>query len=174
MVEYFANSPTCALGDFAGALGGSYADVLAGDSCTFTDIAGGVDRVKGDKVGRTFANALGRRSSALGGSFTDVSGAPADVATGAALMGLLRGGRLRCAGRLRRGLGLAVLTERVLAADSKCECKQRDEWFWECGSHGLNLPLIRFDASAEDSLPNIRKLAQNRELQARNPRKFVA
>jgi hypothetical protein len=160
MVEYFANSPTCALGDFACAFGGAHADVLARDSCTFADIASGVDRVKGDKVARTFSNALGRRSRALGGSFADVSGAPADVATGAVLMGLLPGGRLRCVGRLRRGLGLAVLTERVLAADSKCECKQRDEWFRECRPHGLNLPLIRFDASAEDSLPDTRKLVK--------------
>jgi len=120
MVQYFANSPTCPLGDFACALGGADADVLAGDSSAFSDIASGVEWVKCDKVARTFPNALGRRSSALGGSFADVSGAPTDVPTWAALMGLPLGGRLRCVGMLRRGLGLAGLTGGVLAADSKC------------------------------------------------------
>jgi hypothetical protein len=159
MVEYFANPPASAPGDLACALGSADAHVLAGNRCAFADIAGGVDWVERDKVGRTFPDTLGRRSSALGGSFADVSGAPAYVATGAVLMGLLPGGRLRCVGRLLRWLGLAVLANRVLDADGKCECKQRDEWFRECVSHGLNLPLLRFDASAEDSLPNTRKLA---------------
>jgi hypothetical protein len=75
-------------------------------------------------------------------------------------MGLLLGGRLRCVGMLRRGLGLVVLTGGVLAEDRKCECKERDGWFWECGSHGLNLPSLRFDASAEDSLSKTEKLAE--------------
>jgi hypothetical protein len=132
MVEYFANTPTCALG-------GADADVLAGDGCTLADIASGVERVKGDKVARTFPNTLGRRSSALGGSFADVPGAPTDVATGAALLGLPLGGRLRRVGRLRQGLSLAVLTGGVLAANGKCECEERAGWFWERGSHGLNL-----------------------------------
>jgi hypothetical protein len=81
MVEYFANTPTCALGDFACALGGTDADILAGDSCTLANIASGVERVKCDQVARTFPNTLGRRPSALGGSFADVSGAATDVAT---------------------------------------------------------------------------------------------
>jgi hypothetical protein len=152
VVEYFANSPTCALCDFACALGGADAGVLAGDCAAFGDIASGVEWVKSDKVSRAFPDTLGRRSSALGGSFADVSSAPTDVATWAALMGLLLGGRLRCVSMLRRGWGLAVLTGGVLAADAKCEYKKRDEWFWECGSHGFNLPVVRFDASAEDSL----------------------
>lgn len=139
MVEYFANSPTCALGDFACALGGADSDVLAGNGSAFADIARGVEWVKCDKVARTFPDTLGCRSSAFGGSFAYVSGAPTYVATGAALMGLLLGGRLRCLG-LRRGLGLAVLTGGVLARDGKCKCEERDGWFWECGSHGLNPP----------------------------------
>jgi hypothetical protein len=167
MVEYFANSPTCALGDFACAFGGADADVLASRGSAFADIARGVEWVKCDKVARTFPNTLGRRSSALGGSFADVSGASADVATGAALMGLL-GGRLRFVGMLRRRLGLAVLPASVLAADSKCECEDHDDWFYECGSHGLNLPLFRFDSSGEDSLSSTEKLAETQmlELQA--------
>ena len=136
MVEYSANVPSCALGDFAGALGGADADVLAGDGCTLADIAGGVEWVKGDKVSSTFPNTLGRRSGALGGPFADVTGALTDVAAGAALMRSLLGGRLRCVGRMRRGLGLAVLTGGVLGADGKCEREERDEWFWECGPHG--------------------------------------
>jgi hypothetical protein len=136
MVEDSANSPTCALDDFACALGGANAHILAGDSSAFDDIASGVERVKCDKVASTFPHTLGRRSSALCSSFPDVSGAPTDVATGAAMMGLPLGGRLRCIGMLRQGLGLAGLSGSVLAADGKCECKERDEWFWECGSHG--------------------------------------
>ena len=94
MVEYFANTPTCALGDFACALGGADTNILAGDGSPFGDIASGVDWVKCDKVGGTFPNTLGRRSSPLGGSFADISGAPADLASGTALMGLLLRGRL--------------------------------------------------------------------------------
>ena len=135
MVEYFANSPTCAFGDFACALGGANADVFAGNGSAFADIASGVEWVKCDKVARTFPNTLGRRSSSLGGAFADVSCAFPDVATWAAFMGLLLGGRLRCVGMLRLGWGLAVLTGGVLAADGKRECKERDEWFRECGSH---------------------------------------
>jgi hypothetical protein len=86
--------------------------------------------VKRDKVTRTLPDTLGRRSSALGGSFADVSGAPADIATGAALMGL------GCAGSLRRGLSLAVLTAGVPVADGKCECQKHNGRFWEWGSHG--------------------------------------
>jgi hypothetical protein len=54
MVEYFANSPTCALGDFACALGGADTDVLASDGSAFGDIASGVEWVECDKVARTF------------------------------------------------------------------------------------------------------------------------
>jgi hypothetical protein len=143
MVEYFANTPTGALGNFACALGRADTDVLAGDGGTLTDIASGVDWVKCDKVARTFSDALGRCSSALSGSFADVSGAPADVASGAALLGLRLEGRLSCLCGLRRGLGLAVLTGGVLAADGKCEREERDSWFWECDSHGLSLPRVR-------------------------------
>ena len=93
MVEYFANSLPCPLGDFACALDSADADVLAGDSSPFGHIAGGADWVKCDKVAGSFPDTLGRRSSALGGSFTDVAGAPADVAGGAALTGRLLRGR---------------------------------------------------------------------------------
>jgi hypothetical protein len=136
MVEYFANTTTCSLDDFACALSGADAHVLASDGSAFGDIASGVEWVKCDKVARTFPNTLGRRSSALGGSFADVSSASTDVATGAALMGRLLGGRLRCVGMLRQWLGLAVLTRGLLAIDGKCECEESDGWFCECGTHG--------------------------------------
>ncbi len=160
MVKYFANTPTCSPGDFACAPGGADADVLARDGSAFADIASGVDWVKCNKVACTFPNTLGCRSSALGGSLADVPGTSADVATGAALMRLLLSGRLRCGGRLGRGLGLAVLTESVPVADGKCECEERDGWFWECGSHRKALPVIGFDASVEDSLSNTEELAK--------------
>ncbi len=126
MVEYPANAPACPLCDFACALGRAHADVLTRGSSAFADIAGGFARVQCDKVARAFPNTLGRRSSALGGSFADVSGAPADIATGAALMGLLRRGSLRCAGRLRRGLGLAALAGGAQAAETQCQCEEPD------------------------------------------------
>jgi hypothetical protein len=129
MVKYLANTATCPLGDFACALGGADTDVLAGVSSAFADIAGGFGWMQCDKVARAFANTLGGRSSTFAGSLADVSGASADVATGAGLMGLLIGGRLRRAGRLLRGLGLAVLTSGIQAEDSKCECEGSDGWF---------------------------------------------
>jgi hypothetical protein len=136
MMEYFANTPACALGDFARALDGADAHVLAGDCGTLADIAGSVDWVKGDKVARSFPDTLGGRSGALCGSFANVPGAPADVASGAALLELPLGGRLRFVSRLRRGLGLAVLSSGVLDANGECEREERDGWFWERGSHG--------------------------------------
>jgi hypothetical protein len=128
MVEQFANSPPCALGDFACALHSADADILTGHGRALADVAGGIERVKRDKVARTLPNSPGRRPSALGGSFADVSGAPADIATGAGLLGLLLGGILRCTGRLRRRLGLAVLTRGVLTPDGECESKNHEEW----------------------------------------------
>jgi hypothetical protein len=156
MAEYFANSPTCALGDFACALGGADADVLASHRSAFADIASGVEWVKCDKVACTFPNTLCRRPSALGGSFADVSGTPTDVATWAALMGLLCGGRPRCVGSLRRGLGLVVLTGGVLAADGKCECEESDEWFWKCGSHQVQ-PPAHLDSMRRRRIPSQRQ-----------------
>jgi hypothetical protein len=136
MVEYFANTPACALGDFACALGGADANVLASGGAALADITSGVQGVKCDEVAGTFPNTLGRRPSALGGSFADVSSAPTDVAAWAALMRTLPGRRLRCVGRMRRGLGLAVLSGGILGADGKCQCVERDGEFWKCGTHG--------------------------------------
>ena len=124
MVEYFANSSTCALGDFACALRGADANVLARDGSAFAHIAGGVEWVERHKVASAFPYTLRRRSGPFGGSFADVSRATADVATGATLMGLLLGGCLRCCGRLWFGLRLAVLTGCVLAAEFKCKCDE--------------------------------------------------
>jgi hypothetical protein len=117
MVKYLANTPTCTFGDFSCSLGGANADVLASNGRTLSDIAGGVEGVEGDEIARTFPDSLGCGTGALGGSFADVSCAAADIAAGAALLRL--GGRLGCVGRLRRGLGLAVLAGGVLAADGE-------------------------------------------------------
>jgi hypothetical protein len=113
MVEYPANTPTCAFGNFACSLGGTNADVLAGDGCTLSDIAGGVEGVEGNEIARTFPDTLGRCSGAFGGPFANVSGAAANVTAGAALLGL--GGRLGCFSGLRWLGGLSVLGRGVLA-----------------------------------------------------------
>ena len=116
MVKYLANTPTCTFGDFSCSLGGANADVLASNGRTLSDIAGGVDGVKGDEIARAFPDTLGRCSGALGGTFADVSGTAANVTAGAALLGL--GRRLGCFSGLR-GLGLSVLARGVLATDGK-------------------------------------------------------
>ena len=123
MVEYLANTPACAFGDFASSLDGANADVLAGNGRTLSDIASGVEGVEGDEVDRAFSSSLGSGAGALGGPFADVSCTAANVATGAAWPSLggwlCLGGWLRCVGSLRRGLGLAVLAEGVLAAEDE-------------------------------------------------------
>jgi hypothetical protein len=134
MVEQLADSPPCPLGDFACAFDSADTDVLASHGCALAHIAGGIERVKRDKVARTLPNPLGRRSSALGRSFANVSRAPADISTGAGLLGLplarsLPGiSRLGCTGRLRRRLSLAVLTGGVQSPDRKCESEKHDRW----------------------------------------------
>jgi hypothetical protein len=128
MVEEFANSTPCTLGDFSCAFRGADDDILAGHARALADIAGSIDWVKRDKIARTFPSALGRGPSALGGSFANVFGTSANVATGAGWMGLPLSGRLRCASRLRRSLGLAILTRGVLTPDRKCESKEHEEW----------------------------------------------
>jgi len=50
---------------------------------------------------------------------------------GLLLSRLLLAGRLRRDRRLRRGLGLAVLTGGVLDAEGKCEREEHDRRFWE-------------------------------------------
>ena len=125
MVEYFANTPTSTFGNFARALGGTNADIFAGDACPLADTAGSVNRVKCDKIGRTLPNTFGRRSSPLGGSFADVPSTPACLAPWAALPGLLPGS-LRSLGRLLLGLGLAVLAMDAQAAEANCKCENCD------------------------------------------------
>jgi hypothetical protein len=58
MMEYPANTTASAFGDFACTLGSTDANVLSGDGTALADIASGVERVKRDKVARTFPNAL--------------------------------------------------------------------------------------------------------------------
>src|ERR1700733_9309827 len=91
VVEDFADAATCALGDFACALRGTDADVLAGDARAFADVACSVDGVEGDEIAGAFADALGCRSGSLGGALTDVAGSAADVTAGAARLGLSLG-----------------------------------------------------------------------------------
>jgi hypothetical protein len=117
MVKYLANPPACAFGDFACSLRRANPDVLAGNRSALSDIAGGVEGVEGDEVGRTFPNSLGSGAGALGGPFANVSCTAANVAAGAAWLWL--GGGPGCVGRLRSSLGLAVLATSVLAANGE-------------------------------------------------------
>jgi hypothetical protein len=79
--------------------------------------------VEGDEVDRAFPDTLGSGTRALGGPLADVSCTAANVAARAAWQRLGRGqrlgGGLRCVGRLRRRLGLAVLAGSVLAAEDE-------------------------------------------------------
>lgn len=128
MVEYPANTPTCALGDFACPLGGTNADVLARDDCTLSDIACRVEGVQSNQIARTFSDTLGRCSSPFGGPFANVSGTAANVTARAALLGL--GTRFGCFGGLR-WLGLSVLAKGFLAAEGKGQRNNYEEWHRE-------------------------------------------
>jgi hypothetical protein len=115
VVEDFSDAATCSLGDFACAFRGTDADVLAGDGCAFADVAGGVDRVEGDEIAGTFADALGCGPGSFGGAFADIAGSAANITAGAAGLGLWRG--LGLGGGLRwGGCGLGGDT---LAADGE-------------------------------------------------------
>jgi len=118
MVEDLADAATCALGDFACALGGTDADVPSGNGCSFADVACGVEGVEGDEIAGAFADALGCGSGSLGSALADVAGSAADVTAGAAGLGLWLGVSLD------RGLGwggwiLGGLRANVLAADGE-------------------------------------------------------
>ncbi len=121
VVEDFSDTATCALGNFSGALSGTYADVFSGDCCALTDVAGGVEGVEGDEVSGAFSDAFGCGSCSLGGAFADIAGTAANVTTGTAGLGLWRGLSL-CGGWRGRGLGLAAL-----GADGKGEGEKRNE-----------------------------------------------
>jgi hypothetical protein len=97
VVEDFADTATCALGDFACALGGTDTDVLACDACAFADVFRGSSGVEGDEIAGAFADALGCRSGSLGSALADVAGSAAYVTAGASGLGLGRGLRL-CGG----------------------------------------------------------------------------
>lgn len=116
VMEYPANATACALGNFAGSLDGAHPDVLAGDGCTFSDIAGGVEGVERNQIACTFADTLGGCSGSFGGAFANVRGAAANVPARAALLGL------GCCSGLG---GLGVLGRSVAAAEGKGE--GRDE-----------------------------------------------
>jgi hypothetical protein len=139
MMEDPANSPTCAFGNFACSLCGTNAHVLPGNGGTLADIAGGVDGVESNQVARTFADTLGRRSSAFCGSFADVSSTAANVSAGAALLGLRLGRRLGCVGGQRE---LSVLARSVLAAEDKGQGEKRDKWHKGWSSHGETSPQL--------------------------------
>jgi len=135
VVEDFADAATCALGDFACALGGADADVLARDACTLADVAGGVDGVEGDEIAGAFADALGCLSGSLGGALADVARSAADVTAGAARLGLWWG--LRLGG----GRGGWVLGVNILGREGEGHRKERDEGCGECVAHGWILPF---------------------------------
>ena len=116
VVEDFADAATCALGDFACALSGTDADVLAGDARAFADVFRRSDGVKGNEIAGAFADALGCRSGSLGGTLADVASSAADVTAGAAGLGLGRGPRLG-RGLGWCGAGLRVPGVKVLGAD---------------------------------------------------------
>ena len=94
VVEDFADAATCALGNFACALSGTDADVLASDTCTFADVFCGSGWVKGDEIAGAFADALGCRSGSFSCALTNVASSAADVSAGTAGLGLGRGLRL--------------------------------------------------------------------------------
>ena len=87
MVEDFADPATCSLGDFAGALRGTDADVLSGDACAFANVFRGSNGVEGEEIAGTFADTLGCGSGAFGGAFADIAGSAVDVTSGAAGLG---------------------------------------------------------------------------------------
>jgi hypothetical protein len=112
VVEDLANAATCALGDFACAFGGSYADVLAGDSCALANVANGVDGVESDEIAGAFADALNRGSGSLAGALADITRAVAYIAAGAAGLG-------RWWGLSLGGHGLGVLSGDAPGADGE-------------------------------------------------------
>jgi hypothetical protein len=91
VVEDLADAATCTLGDFACALRGADADVLAGDGCAFADVPGGGAGVEGDKIAGPFSDALGCGSGSFGGVSADIAGSSADVTAGTSGLGLWLG-----------------------------------------------------------------------------------
>jgi hypothetical protein len=88
VVEDLADPATCALNDFACALGGTDADVFAGDACAFADVFRGPGGVEGGEIAGAFADAFGCRSCSFSSALADVAGSAADVTARAAGLGL--------------------------------------------------------------------------------------
>ena len=149
MVKELANSPPCALGDFACSLGHAHAHILARNRRALSHIPGGLDWVQGDQIARAFSHSLGCRAGALGRPFADIASTAAHLAPGAvfltlsvafSLFSLGLGLRLRLGGllrqRLRRLLSgrlgspcrLAVLAGGLQPAKSQGQGEKRDGW----------------------------------------------
>ena len=88
VVEDLADAATCTLGDFPCALGGTDADVLAGDARAFADVACSFGGVESDEIAGAFADALGCLSGSFSSALADVAGSAAHVTAGAAGLGL--------------------------------------------------------------------------------------
>jgi hypothetical protein len=125
VVEDFADAAACALGDFACALGGTDADVLAGGACALADVLRGSYGVEGDEIAGAFADALGCLSGSFASPLADVAGSAADVTAGAAGLGVDRG--LRLGGGLGwGGWVLGVLGVDVLGAEGEGYSEERE------------------------------------------------
>jgi hypothetical protein len=132
VVEDFADAATCSLCDFACALRGADADVLASDACAFANVFRSSGGMEGDEIAGTFADTLGCGSGSFGGTLADVSRSAADVTARAAGLGL----GLRLGGSLGWGrCGLGILSENVLGTDRKSQGNERDEGCGECVAH---------------------------------------
>ena len=94
VMKDLADTPAGALRNLPGTLGRADANVLRADDGSFAYIADCVNRMQSDKITGTLTNALGGCPNPLAGTFADVPGSAAYVASWAA-PGRDGGGRLR-------------------------------------------------------------------------------
>ena len=99
--------------NFAGAFGSAHAHILAADDCAFADLARAVERMQRDNIADTLPGVFCSGAHASTGTFADVPGATAHVATGTAALRLrdCRRSRLDRLGVACGCLGLSVSSQ---------------------------------------------------------------
>jgi hypothetical protein len=133
VVERLCDQLSGTFGDLVGALDCANSHILAGISCTFTDVFGRAHGMQRNQVAGPFANTLGSLAGRLACAFTNITAAPAELTGGTLSLGWGRGLGLGALGLRSRRLSL----RRILTLSGKAKSQRRKKQQYDRSSHKL-------------------------------------